>query len=52
MTLFFTSLGWTGIPWGEGGGRGKVILLVASCLDKRDKLRVAREPTLTFFFKC
>ena len=21
MTLFITSLGWTGIPWGEGGGK-------------------------------
>ena len=24
MTLFITSLGWTGIPWGGGrGGKGK-----------------------------
>ena len=23
MTLFITSLGWTGIPWGGGGGGGK-----------------------------
>lgn len=23
MTLFITSLGWTGIPWGEGGEGGK-----------------------------
>ena len=23
MTLFITSLGWTGIPWGGRGGKGE-----------------------------